>query len=93
MGIKWLRTLVKNLEIKEVKKIAVETLAKLKAEKLTINRWRESRQITAQVKTMIFDSFQWLPQPIYTDNDVADKTMSVYQHIYSNFPGGVLVTA
>ena len=80
-------------EIKEVKKIAVETLAKLKAEKLTINRWRESRQITAQVKTMIFDSFQWLPQPIYTDNDVADKTMSVYQHIYSNFPGGVLVTA
>jgi type I restriction enzyme R subunit len=72
-------------EIKEVKKIAVETLDKLKQEKLNIDRWRESRQITAQIKTMIFDSFQWLPQPTYTDNDVADKTMTVYQHIYSNY--------
>jgi type I restriction enzyme R subunit len=72
-------------EIKEVKKIAVETLDTLMKEKLSIDRWRESRQITAQVKTMIFDSFQWLPQPVYTDTDVADKTMSVYQHIYSNY--------
>jgi type I restriction enzyme R subunit len=72
-------------EIKEVKKIAVDTLEKLKTEKLIIDRWRESRQITAQIKTMIFDSFQWLPQPAYTDSDVADKTMSVYQHIYSNY--------
>jgi type I restriction enzyme R subunit len=72
-------------EIKEVKKIAVEILDRLKKEKLTIDRWRESRQITAQIKTMIFDSFQWLPQPTYTDTDVADKTMTVYQHIYSNY--------
>ena len=77
-------------EIKEVKKIAVDTLEKLKTEKLIIDRWRESRQITAQIKTMIFDSFQWLPQPVYTDSDVADKTMSVYQHIYSNYSGNDL---
>jgi type I restriction enzyme R subunit len=77
-------------EIKDVKKIAVDTLEKLKTEKLIIDRWRESRQITAQIKTMIFDSFQWLPQPVYTDSDVADKTMSVYQHIYSNYSGNDL---
>lgn len=79
-------------ELKEVKKISVNTLAKLKEEKLKIERWRESRQITAQVKTMIFDAFQWLPQSVYTDNDVTEKTMSVYQHIYTNY-GSILATA
>ena len=79
-------------ELKEVKKISVTTLSKLKEEKLKIDRWRESMQITAQVKTLIFDSFQWLPQNIYTDNDVAEKTMSVYQHIYSNY-GGIRMAA
>jgi len=72
-------------ELKEVKKIAVTTLEKLKEEKLKIDRWRESRQITAQVKTMIFDSFQWLPQTVYSDQDVSEKTMSVYQHVYTNY--------
>jgi type I restriction enzyme R subunit len=76
-------------ELKEVKKIAVNTLGLLKQEKLKIDRWRESRQIQAQVKTTIFNSFQWLPQAVYTDKDVADKTMSVYQHIYTNYPGGL----
>ena len=75
-------------ELKEVKKIAVNTLGILKQEKLKIDRWRESRQVQAQVKTMIFNNFQWLPQNVYTDKDVADKTMSVYQHIYTNYPGG-----
>jgi type I restriction enzyme R subunit len=74
-------------ELKEVKKISVDTLSKLKEEKLKIDRWRESMQITAQVKTVIFDCFQWLPQNIYTDTDVVEKTMSVYQHIYSNYGG------
>jgi type I restriction enzyme, R subunit len=80
------------VELKEVKKIAVNTLGLLKQEKLKIDRWRESRQIQAQVKTTIFNSFQWLPQAVYTDKDVADKTMSVYQHIYTNYPGGTRPT-
>lgn len=75
-------------ELKDVKKIAVGTLNDLKNEKLNIDRWRESRQVQAQVKTMIFNAFQWLPQRVYTDDDVAAKTMSVYQHIYTNYPGG-----
>ena len=79
-------------ELKEVKKISVDTLSKLKDEKLKIDRWRESMQITAQIKTVIFDCFQWLPQNTYTDIDVAEKTMSVYQHIYSNY-GGIRMAA
>lgn len=75
-------------EIKQVKKVAKETLDKLKAEKLKIERWRESRQITAQVKGMIYDNLLWLPEEAYSDEDVSKKTLSVYQHIYSNYYGG-----
>jgi type I restriction enzyme, R subunit len=75
-------------ETKEVKKVAADTLAKLKEEKLKIERWRESRQIQAQVKTMIFDTLQWLPQEVYTDHDVSERTINVYQHVYTNYPGG-----
>ena len=75
-------------ELKEVKKVSVDLLTKLKEEKLRIERWRESRQITAQVKTIIFDTLQWLPQTTYSDQDVSEKTINVYQHIYTNYPGG-----
>ncbi|WP_375582382.1 type I restriction endonuclease subunit R [Cyclobacterium xiamenense] len=75
-------------EKKEVKKVARQTLEKLKAEKLKIDRWRESRQITAQVKGMIYDNLLWLPQEVYSDEEVSLKTVSVYQHIYSNYFGG-----
>lgn len=72
-------------EIKTVKKVAVETLATLKAEKLRIANWRASIQIAAQVKTTIFDMLQWLPQEAYTNEDVEYKTSQVYQHIYANY--------
>lgn len=75
-------------EIKQVKKVAKETLDKLKAEKLNIERWRESRSITAQVKGMIYDNLLWLPQESYSDDEVSLKSVSVYQHIYSSYYGG-----
>ena len=74
--------------LKEVKKVAKQTLEKLKAEKLKIDRWREKREITAQVKSMIYDQLLWLPQEAYSDEEVSLKTVSVYQHIYSNYYGG-----
>ena len=75
-------------DLKQVKKVARETLDKLKAEKLKIERWRESRQITAQVKGIIYDNLLWLPEETYTDEDVSLKTVNVYQHIYSSYYGG-----
>lgn len=72
----------------EVKKVAIKTLATLKEEKLKIERWRESTQVTAQVKTIIFDNLQWLPQEAYADEEVEEKTDLVYQHVYSNYSSG-----
>ncbi|MBL7473094.1 type I restriction endonuclease subunit R [Robertkochia sediminum] len=75
-------------EIKEVKKVASKTLDTLKAEKLKIDHWRESRQIAAQVKGIIYDNLLWLPQDSYSDEEVGVKTANVYQHIYTNYHGG-----
>lgn len=72
-------------EIETVKKVAKETLATLKAEKLKIANWRASIQIAAQVKTTIFDKLQWLPQEAYSDDEVEFKTSQVYQHVYANY--------
>lgn len=70
----------------EVKKVAIKTLDTLKEEKLRIERWRESTQVTSQVKTIIFDSLQWLPQEAYIDDEVSERADLVYQYIYSSYP-------
>jgi len=77
-----------KIQVEEVKKVAVKTLEKLKDEKLNTERWRESTQISAQIKTTIHDNLLWLPEDAYEDSEVEDKTLVVYQHIYSNYYGG-----
>lgn len=74
--------------LKEVKKVAFKTLNTLKAEKLKIERWRESRQMTAQVKSLIYNNLLWLPPNAYSDEEVSLKSITVYQHVYSNYYGG-----
>ena len=80
-------SLTKSEEAK-VKEVAVDMLAKLKAKPLKVERYRESTQITAQVRTMIHDNLVWLPQESYLDKEVDTKAIDVYQHIYSNYYGG-----
>ncbi len=76
-----------RVEEQKVKEVAKTTLATLKAEKLKIERWRESTQVAAQVKTLIDHSLQWLPQETYPDEEVDMKSLLVYQHIYANYQG------
>jgi len=71
-----------------VKKVAKETLEKLKSEKLKGSRWRESAQVSAQIRIIIRDSLLFLPQEQYPDEEIDIKTLDVYQHIYSNYYGG-----
>ena len=72
----------------EVKKVAEKTLETLKAEKLKVERWRESTQLRAQVKTAIYDTLLWLPQKPYSEKEVSEKANKVYQHIFTNYYGG-----
>jgi len=75
-------------ETDEVKKVSKQTLEALKAEKLKVERWRESTQLRAQVKTTIYDTLLWLPQEPYSENEVDEKTNVIYQHIFTNYYGG-----
>ena len=50
--------------------------------------WRESSQISAQIRIMIRDSLLFLPQEKYPDTEIEIKTLDVYQHIYSNYYHG-----
>jgi type I restriction enzyme R subunit len=72
----------------EVKKVSKQTLETLKAEKLKVERWRESTQLKAQVRTVISDTLMWLPQEPYSENEVNEKTDVVYQHVFTNYYGG-----
>ena len=60
----------------------------LKAEKLKVERWRDSLQVRAQVRTLIKQNMWYLPEQAYPDEEVENRTQSVYQHIYSNYFGG-----
>lgn len=75
-------------ERNEVKKVAKQTLETLKAKQLKVERWRESTQLSAQVKTTIYDTLLWLPPAPYSENEVTEKTNVVYQHISTNYYGG-----
>ncbi|ART81724.1 deoxyribonuclease HsdR [Oceanisphaera profunda] len=75
-------------EEKTVKKVAQKTLEKLKAEKLKVARWRESTQVSSQIKTLIQDNLEWLPPEAYPDDELADISLLVYQHVHSNYQGG-----
>ena len=73
-----------------VKKVSVETLKNLKKEKLKVERWRESNQVSTQVKIIIRESLLHLPRETYPDDEVDVKTLDVYRHIHSNYYGGGL---
>jgi type I restriction enzyme R subunit len=70
-----------------VKKVAKVTLETLKAEKLKLEHWRESTQVSAQVKVTINQSLQYLPQEPYPDAELELLSQSVYQHIHSHYQG------
>ena len=53
-----------------VKKVAKVTLETLKAEKLKLEHWRESKQVSAQARVTINQSLQYLPQEPYPDDDL-----------------------
>ncbi len=74
-------------DIKRIKKVAVELLAKLKAEKLRADHWRDKEATRDAVRGAIKD-YLWegLPDDAYTEHDVNEKTEAVFQHVYRSYP-------
>ena len=75
-------------KITEVKKVAKETLKRLKQEVLMFERWRSSTQLTSKAITIIRSDIRHLPIVPYTDEDLLMQEGLIYQHIYSRYVGG-----
>jgi type I restriction enzyme R subunit len=73
-------------EVDEVKKVAKELLAKLKAEKLVLD-WKLKTQTKADVERTIRDYYIKLPST-YTPELRREKRVKTYAHIYENYFGG-----
>jgi type I restriction enzyme R subunit len=76
-------------ERSEVKKVARELLEELKKEKLRHERWRESTQLSSQVRTYILNKLYYLPEDKYPDQELADRRDRVYQFIFERYGDGV----
>lgn len=77
-------------EIKRIKKVAVELLDELKAEKLRVDQWRDKEACRDAVRGAIRD-FLWsdatgLPAGPYGEEDVSQKAEEVFRHIYRAYP-------
>lgn len=77
-------------EIRKIKAVAVELLARLKEEKLRIDHWRDKETTRDAVRVTIRDHL-WsddtgLPVDAYTEDDVNEKAEEVFRHVYRAYP-------
>jgi len=77
-------------DIKRIKKVAVELLQTLKAEKLKIDHWRDKEGTRDAVRIAIYNFLYnektGLPLDSYTDKEVEIKAEEVFRHIYYAYP-------
>ncbi len=77
-------------EINKIKTVAVDLLARLKAEKLKIDHWRDKETTRDAVRITIRD-YLWsddtgLPVESYTEDDVDERADDVFRHVYRVYP-------
>ena len=77
-------------DMDRIKRIAVELLQTLKAEKLRVDQWREKEATRDAVKSAIYDFLYsdatGLPVQAYEEEEVTACTEMVYRHVYRAYP-------
>ena len=77
-------------DIKAIKKVAVELLRTLKAEKLKVHQWRDKEATRDAVRQEIWDFLYrdqtGLPTPAYSESDVKIRAQDVFLHIHYAYP-------
>jgi len=81
---------LKPVEIKKIKKVAKNLLHKLKDKLKHLYKWQDKEPTRDGVKVLI-QNFLWdektgLPVECYNQNDVYEKTKAVFYHIYRAYP-------
>jgi len=81
---------LKSVDIKQIKKVAVDLLKTLKEEKLRVDQWRDKEATRDAVRVTIHD-FLWsedigLPVDQYSEEDVAQRAEDVFKHVFWAYP-------
>ena len=72
-------------DIKELKKVAVDLLKKIKEKIAELDHWTDKDSTKADVHTLIRDTlWQELPES-YDDESINDYTSVIYEHIYTKY--------
>ena len=81
---------LKPAEIKRIKLVAVQLLEKLKAEKLRVDHWRDKEAtrdaVRVTIRDYLWDERTGLPVEAFAEEDVEEKAMEVFRHIYRVYP-------
>lgn len=81
---------LKASDIKRIKIVAVELLQTLKRRIKEIENWKDREasrdDIHVMIKNFLWSDSTGLPEPLYTENDVAEKTEQVFQHVFRAYP-------
>jgi type I restriction enzyme R subunit len=77
-------------DIKRIKKVAVELLKKLKAERLKIDHWREKEStrdaVRIAIQDFLYNEETGLPVDSYSEDEVNVKSEDVFRHVYRVYP-------
>jgi len=84
---------ISKADREKVKRLSSKLLESLKAEKLSVENWREKEVTKAAVKTFIYnylyDENTGLPDPFYSEDDVEDKADIVFEHVFMQYQDGL----
>ncbi len=73
-------------DIKKIKEISIELLAKVKEKIAELDHWRDKEDTRSAVSNLIRDSlFVSLPQS-YDDQSINQYTGLIYEHVYNRYP-------
>ncbi|MCC6207513.1 MAG: type I restriction endonuclease subunit R [Gammaproteobacteria bacterium] len=79
-----------SVEIKRIKKVAVDLLGRLKKEKLRVDHWRDKEAtrdaVRLTIRDYLWDESTGLPLKSFGEDEVGVRAEDVYRHIYRAYP-------
>lgn len=77
-------------DIDQIKKVSVELLEELKAEKLKIDNWRDKEAtrdaVRVAIQDFLYSDETGLPVEAYDEDEVYSKAAEVFIHVYRTYP-------
>ena len=73
-------------DIKKIKQVAVNLLAKVKAKIAELDHWTDEQETKAEVDNLIRNTL-WSELPeCYSDSSILDYKNKIYKYVYTRYP-------